>query len=118
MLRALSRVTARGASLSLRPRVARLSVALQSKLAQQPLQAGLLRHVEALIAKHDVLNEQMVTEGYTTDRAKQLARLAPVVDAHAELRETEQEVDELTELLSTWRLAAIAISEAFTVEGM
>ena len=27
-------------------------------------------------------------------------------------------VCELTELLSTWRLAAIAISEAFTVEGM
>ena len=82
-LHAVARVT----PLALRPRVARLSTALQNELVQQPLQAGLLRHVEALIAKHDDLNERMVTEGYTTDRAKQLARLAPVVDAHAELQE-------------------------------
>ena len=41
---------AHGAPLALRPRVARLSTALQSELVQQPLQAGLLRHVEALIA--------------------------------------------------------------------
>ena len=100
LTRALRGVWAHGAPLALRPRVARLSTALQSELVQQPLQAGLLRHVEALVAKHDDLNERMVTEGYTTDRAKQLARLAPVANAHAELRETEQEVDELTELLS------------------
>ena len=66
---------------------------------EQPLRPGVVQHVLALVAQHKELSEKMQSEGYSTERAKELVRLSPIVEAHAELEASQREVDGICELL-------------------
>ena len=67
---------------------------------EQPLKQAVLAHVQALVAQHEDVSSRMVSEGYSAARSKELTRLTPIVEAHAELLAAQQDVDGASELLS------------------
>ena len=67
---------------------------------EQPLKQGVLAHVQALVAQHEDLSSKDLTEGYSAERAKELMRLSPIAEAHAELAAAQQDVDGASELLA------------------
>jgi len=67
---------------------------------EQPLKQAVLAHVQALVAQHEDVSSRMVSEGYSAARSKELTRLTPIVEAHAELLAAQQDVDGALELLS------------------
>ena len=67
---------------------------------EQPLKQAVLAHVQALVAQHEDVSSRMLSEGYSAARSKELTRLTPIVEAHAELLAAQQDVDGASELLS------------------
>ena len=67
---------------------------------EQPLKQVVLAHVQALVAQHDDASSRMLSEGYSAARSKELTRLTPIVEAHAELVAAQRDVDGTSELLS------------------
>lgn len=67
---------------------------------EQPLKQVVLAHVQALVAQHDDVSSRMLSEGYSAARSKELTRLTPIVEAHAELVAAQRDVDGTSELLS------------------
>lgn len=65
-----------------------------------PLAKGLARHVEALVRRHDELQETVAAGEFSIVAARELARLQPIARAHAQLRETADEASGLRELIA------------------
>lgn len=68
-------------------------------LCSSGLQPELAKHVEALITRHALLQEQVGSDlAFCADRMKELSSLANVADAHSELKVKANEMEELREL--------------------
>ena len=81
-------------------RLARLSAAVRalSRGSAPPLSAGIEQHVQSLVRRHAKLQQEMSSGDFSVARAREVARLAPIADAHARVQEGAAEVRGLREL--------------------